>query len=304
MQNHFTANGKLLLTGEYVILNGAKSLALPLLLKQKLTVGSGNEGSIVWKAYHPSGLWFSVTLNQQLDIIQTDDLQKADYLASVLKKLCNLQPTFSEKLIGKNISTRLDWQPEWGFGSSSSLISLLAQWSGFPPFDLHRHVSSGSGYDVFCATAKTSLLFSLIDGQAVVSEVIFNPPFSDRIFFVYLGKKQSSDSSVKWYRNNADVSDSIVQEISMLTSEMLTAKTLAEFNRIIVVHETIIGQLLKQTRVKDLLFPDFSGQVKSLGAWGGDFAMVSSEWSEKEIRNYFNTKGFNTIFAWSNIIRV
>ena len=44
----------------------------------------------------------------------------------------------------------------------------------------------------------------------------------------------------------------------------------------------------------------FNGQIKSLGAWGGDFILVSGD---KDTPFYFKSKGYETILPFSNFIR-
>ena len=51
--------------------------------------------------------------------------------------------------------------------------------------------------------------------------------------------------------------------------------------------------------VKEALFPDFKGIVKSLGAWGGDFVLVISNDNPKA---YFNSKGYEIIIPYSKMI--
>ena len=48
----------------------------------------------------------------------------------------------------------------WGLGSSSTLISLLSQWSGVAPEKLLSTSFGGSGYDVACATAKDAIIYA------------------------------------------------------------------------------------------------------------------------------------------------
>jgi hypothetical protein len=48
-----------------------------------------------------------------------------------------------------------------------------------------------------------------------------------------------------------------------------------------------------------MLFPDFKGIVKSLGAWGGDFVMVLSKQNPKE---YFIEKGYTTILSYDEMV--
>ena len=94
----------------------------------------------------------------------------------------------------------------------------------------------------------------------------------------------------------------IVSELSQLTREMIFANDLITFNKIIKLHETIVASALGYEKVKDLHFNDFWGEVKSLGAWGGDFAMVTSDRSPQETREYFENKGFTTFIPYSEII--
>jgi hypothetical protein len=49
-------------------------------------------------------------------------------------------------------------------------------------------------------------------------------------------------------------------------------------------------------------FSDFEGEAKSLGAWGGDFFMVATEWEYEKVKNYFENKGYNIIFKYKDIV--
>jgi len=49
-------------------------------------------------------------------------------------------------------------------------------------------------------------------------------------------------------------------------------------------------------------FSDYWGSVKSLGAWGGDVVLATSEASDAETRNYFTQKGFPTIFKLAELM--
>ena len=64
-------------------------------------------------------------------------------------------------------------------------------------------------------------------------------------------------------------------------------------------HETIMSELLDTKTIKELLFPDFSGTIKSLGAWGGDFVLVVAAHDPTE---YFRAKGFDTILRYQDMI--
>ena len=64
MQQTFYSNGKLLITGEYLILDGAKGLALPTKMGQNLIVESTNTETIHWKSFDADGsIWFEEILS-------------------------------------------------------------------------------------------------------------------------------------------------------------------------------------------------------------------------------------------------
>ena len=67
-------------------------------------------------------------------------------------------------------------------------------------------------------------------------------------------------------------------------------------------HETILSTALKLKTVKELRFSDFWGQVKSLGAWGGDFVLVTSHKSLEETKKYFHDKGYHVFLNYDEII--
>ena len=46
----FRSHGKLLLTSEYVVLDGAKALALPTKFGQSLSILPNNKGNISWQS--------------------------------------------------------------------------------------------------------------------------------------------------------------------------------------------------------------------------------------------------------------
>ena len=94
----------------------------------------------------------------------------------------------------------------------------------------------------------------------------------------------------------------LIDRISVLTKKMLEAKTLADFEDSVQQHEDLISTQLQMTKVKALYFDDYWGTVKSLGAWGGDFVMVSSTQNEAETRAYFLEKGFEVFLPYREMI--
>jgi len=94
----------------------------------------------------------------------------------------------------------------------------------------------------------------------------------------------------------------LITEISDLTERILNADNLQDFEKYICEHEDIVGTLLEFQPVKSRLFADFWGEVKSLGAWGGDFVLATSQKSEAETRLYFQEKGYGTVLRWNEMM--
>jgi hypothetical protein len=53
--------------------------------------------------------------------------------------------------------------------------------------------------------------------------------------------------------------------------------------------------------VKEVLFSDFPGSIKSLGAWGGDFILVTKA---GDTVKYFERMGYTTIIPWKEMCLV
>lgn len=305
MKTYFS-NGKFLLTGEYFVLQGALALSLPLRLGQSLAVEVDSNGDemIDWEADIPSGKWFSVRFDKQVSVVETTDADKADMLRNILLAVRKLNPkAFTEK--GKyTFTTRLDFDKEWGLGSSSTLVSNLARWAEVNPYDLLAQTFGGSGFDIACATASQPILYQLKNGTPEATEIEFNPPFADKLYFVYQGHKQSSRNEVKAFKNRIlqqDLSDDI-DTISELTLSIAKTQSFSDFCALINLHETIVGESIGREPLKNS-FPDFNGSMKSLGAWGGDFFLAASEMQPSEVISYFENKGFTTIFQYDKLVR-
>ena len=297
----YKANGKLLLTGEYLVLKGALALAVPTKLGQTMSVETRRATSLQWNAYKPDGPWLSATLNNDLDVLETDDPSKAQKLSGILKVVHELNPSAFDQSL--RFETHLDFDPSWGLGSSSTLISNLAQWAGVNPYEVLKRTIGGSGYDIACATANTAIHYKLDQGEPHVQPVVFNPPFVDRLFFVYQEKKQHSSEEVKafnqhWAETDLRHETQIVSELGMA---LPTITYYEDFCTLLQVHENILARCLDREPVQQQ-YPDFDGVLKSLGAWGGDFLLAVTEKPFEDVRAYFQSKGMNTIFKYQDLI--
>lgn len=282
----YRASGKFLITGEYLVLHGAKALALPLTrMNQTLKITPDSELS--WQAFDENDhLWLNYPE-------QTNEL-----LESILSYIKKEKPHLFES--GLRFETRMNFSPAWGLGSSSTFVSLLSQWSGVDAQELQKQFFKGSGYDVAAATQSSPFLYQLINGEPQVSQISWDPGFKDNLWFVYLGKKQDSREAMSSFKSKVKSPDrSLIESMNHLTDTFIQASTLNEFSGLISEHETFIGNLLEVEPVKKRLFPDFPGAVKSLGGWGGDFILAASENDPTE---YFKSRGHKIIFKWSDLI--
>ncbi len=305
----YYSNGKLLLTGEYVVLDGATSLAVPTKYGQDLVIESIKEPELIWGSFTNEGnCWFeaSFSLPKLRLTSATFNSDKegssemiAETLLNILEEARKMNPEFLQVDHGFVIKTNLTFPQHWGLGSSSTLINNIASWAKVNPFDLLWNAFSGSGYDIACAQNNSPIFYQLQNKKPIVETVDFNPTFKDELFFVYLNQKQNSREGIAQYRkNNANIQTEI-NSISELTKAFSKANNTLDLNKIILEHEKLISSIIKLEPVKDRLFSDYFGEVKSLGAWGGDFILVTGN---KQTPTYFNKKGFDTVLSYNEMI--
>ena len=293
------SNGKVLLTGEYVILDGALSLAAPTKFGQHLKYQENLSNLINWKSINFDGnIWFECLITSDTLKVKSTSSQKiSNTLVEIINFIREYNPSFLKKC-GSDISTNLTFEKNLGLGSSSTLISNLSKISGVNPYTINNKIFKGSGYDIACAESISPILYKLDKDQKIINEVSFKPSFNEHIYFVYLNKKQNSISEIERYNENK-ASVSIINEISNITSEIIVCNSLDRFNKLIEAHELIISKLISKKTIKDALFKDFDGSIKSLGAWGGDMIMVTSQIDPSK---YFIKKGYSTIFKFKELL--
>ena len=303
MQQTFYSNGKLLITGEYLILDGAKGLALPTKMGQNLILESTNTETIHWKSYDADGsIWFEEILSFD-EITATNSIAPESVkgtLIRILQVANGMNPDLLTNSNGFVITTQLSFPRNWGLGTSSTLINNIAQWFQIDAFELLHQSFGGSGYDIACAQNNTPITYSIVNGSPKVEQLAFKPEFAKNIYFVYLNQKRSSKSAIADYNSNktAQLSEHIAA-INALTNDCIQATDLESFTRIIDEHEILLSTILKTETVKAALFPDFDGAIKSLGAWGGDFVLVVSK---ENPSSYFIGKGYETVIPYGEMI--
>ena len=302
MEKNFYSNGKLLITGEYLVLDGAKSLALPTKFGQYLKVTSGDLGQIRWTSFDfDNSIWFEETIsfNEIINFKDSDNLSQRETLIKILQEAHLLKADFLKSSFGYSISTAVTFPKLWGLGTSSTLINNIAQWLQIDAYALLKNSFGGSGYDIACAQNETPILYQLENGLPIVEKVIFNPEFTDSIYFIYLNKKQSSKTAIENYYKNKKNLDINFQIINEITTAVLNSNSLEEFCDLLDKHEKVMSEILELPTVKENLFSDFDGSIKSLGAWGGDFVMAVSK---ENPTAYFENKGYKTIVTYKDMI--
>jgi len=304
MQKSWYSHGKLLISGEYLVMEGAKSFALPLKQGQSLSLKSNNKkGLLIWNALLSDGNWFQATFDtKKLNIKETSNRQLAEKLSQILLACRQLSTTFLKEETGFSVETKLDFNPEYGFGSSSTLISNIALWADVSPFELLRLTFGGSGYDIACARIHSPLFYQLTDTGPKIEEVTFNHTYKKQIYFVYLGKKQKSTESIKSFQNSAVFNKDDLKTISSISEQIVTANSLPDFEQLLNEHEKIMSGILKRPTVKSLLFNNYEGTVKSLGGWGGDFVLLTSNQSDSSFRAEIKKRGFPVVFSYDELV--
>ena len=282
------------------MLDGAKALALPTKFGQDFVVEDSSEKKIHWKSLDADGsIWFdaeisfhTISENQQTDHVIKNTLVK------ILHTAFEMNPTFLESE-GYAITTHLTFPRFWGLGTSSTLINNIAQWLSIDAYELLWRSFGGSGYDIACAQNDSALVYQLANQKPSITPVSFHPEFADQLYFVYLNQKQSSKSAITAYRNKKGSLGTAIASVNTITAEIMNTQNAKMFAVALDRHESLLSEILEMPTVKKNLFHDFNGTVKSLGAWGGDFALAVSE---SDPRDYFKSKGYPTIIPYFEMI--
>lgn len=298
----YRSNGKLLLSAEYVVLDGALAIGLPTKKGQTLSISKTkiNPFRLQWIAFLSDGTnWFSCEIDtQNWSLIESTDSDKGETIKNILYQAHLLNPSFDWSL-NYHCTTRLEFPHLWGLGSSSTLINNISQWLLCNPYSLLKKTFGGSGYDLACAEHSTAISYQLTSTLApIVKKLSFDPKFKNQLYFVYLNQKQNSQSAMKHYKE-CTLSEQDISFFSKLSQRLISAKTLTEFEKILNLHEEKLSQLLGLEPIKKVHFSDYRGTIKSLGAWGGDFVLFTYR---EGMRDYLKKKGYTTIIPYKEMI--
>jgi len=287
------------------VLHGALAVALPTRFGQKLEVNNARGSDLIWESIDSNGeVWFESQISlYDFSPVKTSDETISRKLKKIFRAAVRENSEFLSTWSGFKVETVLEFPRKWGLGSSSSLISLIAQWAEVNPFHLYFDVYNGSGYDVACAEANEPIHYRLGEENLHFQEIDFNPPFRDQLFFVYLGSKQDSEAAVKIHGKKFARQNDLIKRVSEISEEIVKVKAQSDFNRLLDEHESLIGRTLDLPTVRESRFSDFNGSVKSLGAWGGDFILASSSQGEEYINSYFRERKYEVILPFRKMVK-
>lgn len=298
MGRNFYSCGKLLLTGEYAVLYGAKAIAIPSKLGQSMLVKKEEGPNIIkWKSKNHEGkIWFEAIFDtESLSIINSNDPE----IAERLQKMLQFCKTHTSVITNGcfTIQTTTEFPSEYGLGTSSTLINNLANWANLDPFKILKNSFSGSGFDLAVAQCNAPVKFWLREGNPNWTKEKTQFPFEDKLHFIHLNKKVISRDSIQ---NSISFSKEDLTRITEISDSILQVESLEVFKYFMEEHEEIIGNAIKKQPIKKELFSDYIGCIKSLGAWGGDFILATGE--TKFVESYFKKKGYNSIFKYSDLL--
>jgi len=283
----FFAPGKLMLSGEYSVLHGAKAVAVPTRLGQSLKVldSHKNEASAYKALDHRGELW----LDFDFAAIHDSEGQKVVDLIKAAGR--------EDLLEGKIFQTQLEFPRNWGLGSSSTFVALMAQALEVDVWPLFFNNFKGSGYDVAVAISSQAIEYQLTAPAKPLFSKVGIPDFFSETCFVYLGQKQNSAREVGRFLA-ADYSKILIQKISDLSEQLLVLEDTHQLEEWMQAHEHYTSEIIGREPLPQMMLPKISGKAKSLGAWGGDFIWLSRQDSRQDLLK----AGFDTIIPFSEMI--
>lgn len=269
-----------------------------------MVVKRTTSSDLIWESLDMKGRsWFESTISLfDFSAITTSNQETSYYLQKLLKNAVRLNSEFLSQWNGFKIETQLEFPLDWGLGSSSTLIYLVAEWAEVNPLMLYFKTENGSGYDVACAFASGPVEYINSPDEVSYTEVDFNPKFKDQLYFVHLGQKKDSKQGIIEYLSAVKNKSAFVKSITKITEDIQNVNSISDFNALLDKHEEIVFQHTGFEKVKNLHFSDYWSSVKSLGAWGGDFVLATSDKGVEATKAYFAQKGFNTVMTYKEII--
>ncbi len=296
---HKKANGKLLLTSEYFILDGATGWAMPTQYGQKM-IATPTEKPM-WQAFlHDKTLWLETAINTDI----ASNSSETTLLFEILNYIKQENPEQYHKKINHSFELFINFNRAWGLGSSSTFIALIADFFEIDAYKLNRTFFKGSGYDIACAFASEALLYTNLDIDVRrIENLSIAESIKPHLFFIYTGQKQNSREAIQYYRNLPQKEkDVAINDLNFITNELIRKQDYKDWLYFLKIHEDIISKVLKLEKISHTLAKELPFFSKSLGAWGGDFILCLANDEPNIIKTRITETGFNTCFEYKDII--
>ena len=294
-----------MLCSEYAVLQGATALALPTKKGQSLQVEKLENhlpNILHWQSFDLDGTcWYSAEIAlPHFYIIESTDASVSIQLIRFLMTARAMNPSFLNEDSSYKVETHLDFGRNEGLGSSSTLTYNIAQWAEVDPYKLHFNAFKGSGFDIAVAEAGQPILYQLNHHIPTIETFHWDKPFNDLLYFVHLNKKQSSLNEIESFSKKPQFNTRQLEELTRVAKLLSHTKDYFEFCLLLEIAEEEVGSALGRPSIKQTLFNDFKGTIKSLGAWGGDYVLATGE----DTINYFTEKGFTQIVPFNDMIKI
>ena len=308
MRSYF-ATGKVMLTGEYLVMNGFDCIALPTKLGQWMHVWDfdtpdDSSDFILYQAKDLHGnVWFETKIllpNFELvDPAQIENIQ-ADRLVGILKLA---DSDFWETGKSWRIETQLEFERVWGLGSSSTLVKLFADFLHLDPMNIQFEIFGGSGYDVAIAQLQKPMVYCLTADDSNWKYWRLEEYFTKDWYLVFYGQKidsRNSLSSVQDELNDIAEDEFYTAQFDKIISQTRIASNIMELESSLEMYQMLLSKALMLPTTYDILGikPVNKGLCKWLGAWGGDMILINKTILDAYPRAFENFR----IFPWNSFI--
>lgn len=244
-------------------------------------VPSKGNSHLNWQASDNEGnVWFNAEINTE---IMHASVSSNNDVANTLIQLLSIVKKFNPGLFEHKtlrIETETEFALNSGLGTSSTLVCLLADWSGIDPFMLQKEVFQGSGYDVaVCRTGKP-IVYWLENSKPCWSPFHLDDSLTKNWVLIFTGKKMNSREAVS--ATAGRISSAVNNPLFRWQLDQIVKGLKNPGNKIMLeagiemwqgMLSTLLG--LKRTYDDLGLIPVPGGMCKYLGAWGGDVILTN-----------------------------
>jgi|GEM_PF-2498310 len=304
MQNihHYHSNGNLLLTGEYLISQGAEAIALPLKKGHTLAVKPIHGKNILWESVYNHETEIKVRFtSDDFQIIQTDNENSAKFIQQVLSKAMDYLPSLSQ-LPGYHVKAYHDYPEFLELGCESALIANIANWFNINPYRFTRDISPGLEHGIACARSNKPILYQLTNKYPDYREINLNLPFKEKIYIVYIDHNSDLSDRGKQTQEFHDHHE-VLPKIREINKRIIQSRSLEAFENILLEHDNLLAGLLKEQRLQERIFQEFPGLIKPLNEWNGELNLVTWKGEKNELEEYFAPYNIQTIFSWDELVK-